>query len=104
MHHNELCTKQSYFNARSIKLPEVTVSAERPLVQRKAARMTVSVEHSKLLKARSLSNILSLIPDVNYDGEGDISIMGNGVKIYENGKKINLSGAQLKRYFKKVIL
>lgn len=82
----------------AIKLPEVTVSAERPLVQRKADRMTVSVEHSKLLKVRSLSNILSLIPDVSYDGEGGISIMGNGVKIYENGKKINLSGAQLKMY------
>ena len=46
--------------------------------------MIVSVEHSKLLKARSLSNILNLIPGVNYDGEGGITIMGNGIKIYEN--------------------
>ena len=52
------------------------------MVQRKADRMIVSVEHSKLLKSRSLSNILSLIPDVDYDGEGGISILGNGVKIY----------------------
>ena len=57
----------------TIKLSEVTVSAERPLVQRKADRMIVSVEHSKMLKARSLSNILQLIPDVDYDGEGGIS-------------------------------
>ena len=55
------------------------------MVQRKADRMIVSVEHSKLLKSRSLSNILNLIPDVDYDGEGGISVMGNGVKIYENG-------------------
>lgn len=52
----------------TIKLSDVTVVAERPMVQRKADRMIVSVEHSKLLKSRSLSNILSLIPDVDYDG------------------------------------
>ena len=82
----------------TIKLSDVTVVAERPMVQRKADRMIVSVEHSKLLKSRSLSNILSLIPDVDYDGEGGISVMGNGVKIYENGRTVKLSGAQLKRY------
>ena len=82
----------------TIKLSDVTVVAERPMVQRKADRMIVSVEHSKLLKSRSLSNILSLIPDVDYDGEGGISILGNGVKIYENGRAVKLSGAQLKRY------
>lgn len=82
----------------TIKLSDVTVVAERPMVQRKADRMIVSVEHSKLLKSRSLSNILSLIPDVDYDSEGGISVMGNGVKIYENGRAVKLSGAQLKRY------
>ena len=82
----------------SIVLSEVTVLAERPLVVRKADRMIVSVEHSKLLKSRNLSNILSLIPDVDYDGEGGINVMGNGVKIYENGRMVNLSGARLKRY------
>ena len=82
----------------SIMLSEVTVLAERPFVQRKADRMIVSVEHSKLLKARSLSNILSLIPGVSYDGEGGVTIMGNGIKIYENGRMVKLSGAQLKRY------
>ena len=82
----------------TIKLSEVTVSAERPLVQRKADRMIVSVEHSKMLKARSLSNILQLIPDVDYDGEGGISVMGNSVKIYERGRLLNLRGAQLKSY------
>lgn len=82
----------------TIKLSDVTVVAERPMIQRKADRMIVSVEHSKLLKSRSLSNILSLIPDVDYDGEGGISILGNGVKIYENGRTVKLSGAQLKRY------
>ena len=82
----------------TIKLSDVTVMAERPLVQHKADRMIVSVEHNKLLKSRSLSSILDLIPDVDYDGEGGISVMGNGVKIYENGKVVNLSGAQLKRY------
>ena len=73
------CFAQSNLMAASdtIKLSEVTVSAERPLVQRKADRMIVSVEHSKMLKARSLSNILQLIPDVDYDGEGGISVMGN---------------------------
>lgn len=82
----------------TIKLSDVTVMAERPLVQHKADRMIVSVEHNKLLKSRSLSSILDLIPDVDYDGEGGISVMGNGVKIYENGKVVNLSGVQLKRY------
>ena len=82
----------------TINLSEVTALAERPFVQHKANRMIVSVEHSKLLKARSLSNILNLIPGVNYDGEGGITIMGNGIKIYENGKLVRLSGAQLKRY------
>lgn len=82
----------------TIKLPGVTILEERPFVQRKADRMVVSIEHNKMLKTRSLSNILSLIPDINYDGEGGISIMGNGVKIYENGRKVSLSGAQLNRY------
>jgi len=94
------CFAQSNLMAASdtIKLSEVTVSAERPLVQRKADRMIVSVEHSKMLKARSLSNILQLIPDVDYDGEGGISVMGNSVKIYERGRLLNLRGAQLKSY------
>ena len=82
----------------TIKLPEATVLAERPFVQRKADRMIVSIEHSKLLKARSLSNILSLIPGVSYDGEGSVTIMGNGIRIYENGRMVKLSGTQLKRY------
>ena len=60
----------------TIKLPEATVLAERPFVQRKADRMIVSIEHSKLLKARSLSNILSLIPGVNYDGEVVLLLWG----------------------------
>lgn len=82
----------------TIKLPEATVLAERPFVQRKADRMIVIIEHSKLLKARSLSNILSLIPGVSYDGEGSVTIMGNGIRIYENGRMVKLSGTQLKRY------
>lgn len=82
----------------TIKLSDVTILAERPFIQRKADRMIVNVEHNKLLKSRSLSSILSLIPDVNYDGEGGINVMGNGVKIYENGRAVNLSGTQLKRY------
>lgn len=90
---NEQTLKQD-----TIKLSDVIVLAERPLIQHKADRMIVSVEHSKWLKSRSLSNILSLIPDIDYDGEGGISIMGNGVRIYENGRVVNLSGVQLKRY------
>ena len=82
----------------TITLPEVTISAERPYVQRKADRMIVGVEHSKLLKARSLSNISNLIPGISYDGEGGVTFMGNAVKIYENGRMLKLSGAQLKRY------
>ena len=82
----------------TIKLPEATVLAERPFVQRKADRMIVSIEHRKLLKACSLSNILSLIPGVSYDGEGSVTIMGNGIRIYENGRMVKLSGTQLKRY------
>lgn len=82
----------------TIKLSEVTVSAEKPFVQHKVDRMIVSVEHSKLLKARSLSNILNLIPSVSYDGEGGITVMGNGIRIYENGRIVKLTGAQLKRY------
>lgn len=90
---NEQTLKQD-----TIKLSDVIVLAERPLIQHKADRVIVSVEHSKLLKSRSLSNILGLIPDIDYDGEGGISIMGNGVRIYENGRLVNLSGVQLKRY------
>lgn len=82
----------------TIKLSDVTIMAEKNLVQRKADRMIVSVEHNKLLKSRSLSSILSLIPDVDYDDDGGIRVMGNGVKIYKNGKAVNLSGKQLKRY------
>lgn len=82
----------------TIALPEVTISAERPYVQRKADRMIVGIEHSKLLKARSLSNILNLIPGISYDGEGGVTFMGNAVKIYENGRMLKLTGAQLKRY------
>lgn len=82
----------------TITLPEVTISAERPYVQRKADRIIVGIEHSKLLKARSLSNILNLIPGISYDGEGGVTFMGNAVKIYENGRMLKLSGAQLKRF------
>lgn len=82
----------------SVYLPEVTISAERPFVQRKSDRMIVGVGHSKLLKVRSLSNILNLIPGVSYDGESAVTFMGHAIKIYENGRMLKLTGAQLKRY------
>lgn len=42
----------------TIKLSDVTVVAERPMVQRKADRMIVSVEHSKLLKSKLVLRLL----------------------------------------------
>lgn len=83
-------------------LSEVKVTAQRPLVRQKTDRMVVSVEHSKLLQGRSLNNILKLIPGVDYDDNGGITVMGKSVVVYENGRKVTLSGKKLDLYLKSI--
>lgn len=83
-------------------LSEVKVTAQRPLVRQTTDRMVVSVEHSKLLQSRSLNNILKLIPGVDYDDNGGISVMGKSVVVYENGRKVTLSGKKLDLYLKSI--
>ena len=77
------------------QLGEVTVTASRPQIEQKVDRYIVNV--STIQSAgRNALNVLSITPGILVNPTGDISMMGNGVAIWIDGRPTNLSGDQLK--------
>lgn len=80
----------------SVVLADVTVRAERPLIERKMDMMVVNVENSTLAAGSTALEILQKSPGVTIDKDDNISLMGKqGVELMINGKKSNLTSDQL---------
>ncbi|HSC37271.1 MAG TPA: outer membrane beta-barrel family protein, partial [Chitinophagaceae bacterium] len=81
-------------------LKEVTVTANKPLVERKIDRLVFNVENSIAAKGMDLMQALALTPMLRVD-DNSISIVGkSGVSVMINGRILNLGGADLANYLR----
>jgi outer membrane receptor protein involved in Fe transport len=78
------------------RLSEVVVTATRPFVEQRGDRYIVNVGSHIQTGGRTSLEVLGNTPGVLVTPDGDVSVMGNSVNIYINGRPSNLSGEQLK--------
>ncbi|MFN3230039.1 MAG: TonB-dependent receptor domain-containing protein [Asticcacaulis sp.] len=77
------------------KVQEVTVTADRPVIQNRIDRKVYNVERDLQSTTGTLSDALNKVPSVNVDIEGNVSLRGEGsVTILVDGKpSAQFSGA-----------
>ncbi|MBT2562528.1 outer membrane beta-barrel family protein [Pedobacter sp. ISL-64] len=81
-------------------LKGVTITANKPLLERKIDRIVFNVSNSIAAKGTDLTQALALTPMLRVDGSG-ISISGkSGVSIMINERIVNIGGADLVNYLK----
>ena len=78
------------------RLQEVVVTAKRPFIDQRTDRYVVNVGSNIQTAGRNALEVLSLTPGVFVDPDGNISVLGQGVEIYIDGRPSRLSGDQLK--------
>ncbi len=84
-------------------LSEVTVQAAKPLVTREIDRISYDVTEDADAQTSSVSEILSKVPMVNVDGEGNITVRGSSsFKIYKNGRPNKSFSTNAKELFKAI--
>ena len=76
------------------ELGEVTVTAIRPQIEQKVDRYIMNVSTIQST-GRNALGVLSVTPGIVVTPTGDISMMGNGVAIWIDGRPTNLSGDRL---------
>ena len=87
-------------SAHRAVLKEVTVTANKPLVERKIDRLVFNVENSIAAKGMDLMQALALTPMLRVD-DNSISIVGkSGVSVMINGRILNLGGTDLANYLR----
>lgn len=83
-------------SASNHTLNTVTVTATKPLIERKVDRTVMNVENSVLAAGNSAMEILERAPGVSVDKDDNISLKGKqGVTVMINDKLTYLSAAQL---------
>lgn len=88
-----------YLKVAVSQLKEVTISSNKPLIQRKADRFVVNVANSSLSINNNVWDVLKQVPLVNADDNGKLGIASKqGTVVYINGRKSNLSGEALFNY------
>lgn len=81
-------------------LKDVTISANKPLIERKIDRMVFNVSNSIAAKGTDLSQALALTPMLRVDDQS-VSIIGkSGVSVMINERIVNIGGADLIHYLK----
>ena len=78
------------------QLNAVDISVKKPLIERKDGKMIINISTSPLAAGSTAMEILSRVPGVTLDNEGNVSLRGKpGVSIMIDGKLTYLSSAQL---------
>ena len=77
------------------RLEEVVVTATRPLVVMRADRYIVNVSGNIQSAGSDALDVLRNTPGVLVDHRGSISVMGNNVQVWIDGRPSNMSGEQL---------
>ncbi|MDR2886661.1 MAG: TonB-dependent receptor, partial [Bacteroidales bacterium] len=80
------------------RLEEVVVSADRPLVVARTDRYVVNVSGNIQSAGRNATNILQNTPGVLVGQKGDISVLGNDVEVWIDGRPSQMSGEQLQAF------
>ena len=82
-------------------LKEVTVTARRPLYERRADRTVVNVADSPLSAGASALDVLARSPGVSLDAGDNLGLRGRqGLLVVIDGKRVPLTGAELADYLK----
>ena len=80
----------------SENLEGITVTAEKPFIQKESDKLVVNVEGSIVAAGNSTLGILGMSPGVIVDQDDNISLNGrNGVRIFVDGKDTRLQGQEL---------
>jgi hypothetical protein len=78
------------------RLSEVVVSGKRPFVERRIDRYVVNVGSHIMTAGRNALDVLRYTPGVLVQPDGSVTVSGNSVEIWIDGRASNLSGDQLK--------
>ncbi|HYD19922.1 MAG TPA: carboxypeptidase regulatory-like domain-containing protein, partial [Flavipsychrobacter sp.] len=100
--------EKNNLNAGNIKLlnlpanlQSITVTAQRPPVERKIDRTVVNADQMVSAAGSTAFDVLERSPGVSVDNNGVISLKGkNGVTIFVDDKPTYLSGADLENYLR----
>ncbi len=86
---------------QSAALQGVTVTAQKPMVERKIDRTVVNVEAMTSAAGSTAMDVLEKSPGVSVDQNGTISLKGkSGVVVFIDDKPTYLSGADLESYLR----
>jgi hypothetical protein len=80
------------------KLQEVVVNAERPLIVSKADRYIVNVSGNIQSDGRNALDILRNTPGLLVNQNDGITVLGNSVQIWIDGRPLRMSGEQLQTF------
>ncbi len=81
--------------AQNTQLETVTITAKRPLLERKIDKLIMNVAGSVLAEGNSGTDILRKAPGVTVDHEGNVSLNGQTVAIWMDNRPLNLTGLDL---------
>ncbi|MDI9869359.1 outer membrane beta-barrel family protein [Flectobacillus roseus] len=85
----------------SKQLGEVTVSAQKPFIERQVDKTVVNVENSIMAAGSTALEVLERSPNVMIDKDGNISLKGKqGVRVMIDGKISYLSGQDLANFLR----
>jgi outer membrane receptor protein involved in Fe transport len=89
------------FNSQAVNLDEVTISAQRSIVQIKPDRTIFNVQGTINSTGSNALELLRKAPAVTVDNNDNISVLGrSGVLVYVDGKQLPLAGVDLSNYLK----
>lgn len=78
------------------ELQAIVITAEKPLIERKADMLVVNVENSSLAAGNNALDILERSPGITVDKDDNISLNGKqGILVTIDGKQTHLSASQL---------
>ncbi|WP_440135549.1 TonB-dependent receptor domain-containing protein [Chitinophaga sancti] len=80
------------------QLQGITVSAAKPVIERKTDRIVFNVENSIIANGGTSWDALSKAPGVTVNADNSISAYRKGVEVYMDGKPLHLSGDDLVSY------
>jgi hypothetical protein len=83
-------------NTAGENLQAVTVTAERPFIERQVDKTVINIENSIIHAGASVMDIMEKLPAVQVNQDGIISLKGRqGVQIFIDGKPTNMGGQDL---------
>lgn len=93
---NKLSLPDIVLHEKSTNLKDVTIRAQKPLIEVHADKMVVNVENSIVSTGSSALEVLAKSPGVNVDNNDNISLKGKkGVTIMIDGKIVPVNGTDL---------